>query len=152
MFWFCLSWNYCDCRSWNLFWWFWLMCFTKMKTEKTKLTLRFNEAISKWKEAGLCHTPTTFANTSTDFPPHIPFAMSLLLLRQPHLFIDLICLAKRSSDPSTLHVAHLRHPKGCQVQCPDLSAREKKSPSGKRGKLLKRWGWWWVEYSSECQK
>ena len=68
MFWFCLSWNYCDCRSWNLFWWFWLMCFTKMKTEKTKLTLRFNEAISKLKEAGLCHTPTTFANTSTDFP------------------------------------------------------------------------------------
>ena len=68
MFWFCLPWNYCDCRSWNLFWWFWLMCFTKMKTEKTKLTLRFNEAISKLKEAGLCHTPTTFANTSTDFP------------------------------------------------------------------------------------
>ena len=42
--------------------------FQKMKTEKTKLTLRFNEAISKLKEAGLCHTPTTFANTSTDFP------------------------------------------------------------------------------------
>ena len=34
MFWFCLSWNYCDCRSWNLFWWFWLMCFKKWKLRK----------------------------------------------------------------------------------------------------------------------
>ena len=141
MFWFCLPWNYCDCRSWNLFWWFWLMCFTKMKTEKTKLTLRFNEAISKWKEAGLCHTPTTFANTSTDFPPDIPFTMSLLLLRQPHLFIDLICLAKRSSDPSTLHVAHLRHPKGCQVRIFELTrvqtsaSRKKKRSSGCQGNV-----------------
>ena len=69
------------------------------------------------------------------FPPHIPFTMSLLLLRQPHLFIDLICLAKRSSDPSTLHVAHLRHPKGCQVRTLQLSSvrtsarGEKKRPS-----------------------
>ena len=75
------------------------------------------------------------------FSPHIPFTMSLLLLRQPHLFIDLICLAKRSSDPSTLHVAHLRHPKGCQVRIFELTrvqtsaSRKKKRSSGCQGNV-----------------
>ena len=42
----------------------------------------------------------------------------------------------RSSDPSTLHVAHLRHPKGCQVRIFELTrvqtsaSRKKKRSSG----------------------
>ena len=94
------------------------------------------------------------------FSPHILFTMSLLLLRQPLLSIDLVCLAKRSSDPSTLHVAHLQHPKGCQVGTFELTrvrvsaSRKKKRPSGCQGNVANSYRngrWWWVKYSSECQ-
>ena len=54
----------------------------------------------------------------------------------------------RSSDPSTLHVARLRHPpiEGSQVRthaAPDLSEASRKKKlrvARKRGKLLRRWG------------
>ena len=39
--------------------------------------------------------------------------------------------AKLRSDPSTLHVAHLRHPKGCRVQTCELT-RPRTSASGEK--------------------
>ena len=144
MFWFCLSWNYCDCRSWNLFWWFWLMCFTKMKTDKktkTKTNTKVQWGHQQVKRSWPMSYPNNVCKHFHRFSPHIPFTMSLLLLRQPHLSIDLICLAKRSSDPSTLHVAHLRHPKGCQVRIFELTrvqtsaSRKKKRSSGCQGNV-----------------
>jgi hypothetical protein len=39
--------------------------------------------------------------------------------------------AKLRSDPSTLHVAHLRHPKGCRVQTFELT-RVRTSASGQK--------------------
>jgi hypothetical protein len=39
--------------------------------------------------------------------------------------------AKLRSDPSTLHVAHLRHPKGCRVQTFELT-RGRTSASGEK--------------------
>ena len=111
------------------------------KKTKTKTNTKVQWGHQQVKRSWPMSYPNNVCKHFHRFSPHIPFTMSLLLLRQPHLSIDLICLAKRSSDPSTLHVAHLRHPKGCQVRIVELTrvqtsaSRTKKRSSGCQGNV-----------------